>query len=485
MSDPSKPTDDFAALFEQSGGVQKRSGPAVKVGARVEAIIVQITRDAVFVDLDQKRQAYMDRAEILGPDGQPTLKVGDKLVAHVLEMDGKSGSVRLGRTLGKGGDVATLELAREQGISVEGKVVSINKGGAEVELHGVKAFCPTSQLDNRFVQDPTTFIGKTLQFKVTEVREGGRSIVLSRRAHLEVESREAMDRLLTTLAPGAVVKGTVTGVRDFGAFVDLGGVEGLVPASELSHDSHVRPADIVHVGDAMEVQVKEIRGSGRDTKITLSLKALSGDPWDAIEVVAPVGRVVAGAVTRLADFGAFVRLGNGIEGLLHVSELPGRVDHPSKVLTEGQALLVVVRSVDRGAKKISLALAPEGASAGTAAQAMSLPVGTIVKATVDRHETFGVFVQVEGSRGRAGRGLIPMSELGIPRGADLRKHFPEGSTVTAKVLETGEGRLRLSIRAIGVDEERAAYDGYQRSTKGPGKTGATLGDLLKARTAKR
>jgi small subunit ribosomal protein S1 len=481
MSDLSKPTDDFAALFEQSGGVQKRSGPAVKVGARVEAIIVQITRDAVFVDLDQKRQAYMDRAEILGPDGQPTMKVGDKLVAHVLEMDSKSGSVRLGRTLGKGGDVASLELAREQGISVEGKVAAINKGGAEIELNGVRAFCPTSQLDNRFVQDPTTFIGKTFLFKVTEIREGGRSIVLSRRAHLEVESREAMDRLMTTLAPGSIVKGTVTGVRDFGAFVDLGGVEGLVPASELSHDSHVRPSDIVNVGDAMEVQVKEIRGAGRDLKITLSLKALSGDPWDAIEVVAPVGRVVAGAVTRLADFGAFVRLGSGIEGLLHVSELPGRVDHPSKVLAEGQALLVVVRSVDRATKKISLALAADGAAAGTAAQTMSLPVGTIVKAAVDRIETFGVFVQVEGSRGRAGRGLIPISELGVPRGADLRKQFPEGTVVTAKVLETGEGRLRLSIRAIGADEERAAYDGYQRSTKGPGKTGATLGDLLKAR----
>ncbi|MDB4930828.1 MAG: ribosomal protein S1p [Myxococcaceae bacterium] len=484
MSDPSKAPDDFAALFEQSGGVQKRSGPAVKVGARVEAIIVQITRDAVFVDLDQKRQAYMDRAEILGPDGQPTMKVGDKLVAHVLEMDPKSGSVRLGKTLGKGGDVGSLELAREQGISVEAKVVAVNKGGVELEVNGMKAFCPTSQLDNRFVQDPTTFIGKTYQFKVTEIREGGRSIVLSRRAHLEVESREAMDRLMTTLAPGAVVKGTVTGVRDFGAFVDLGGVEGLVPASELSHDSHVRPSDIVSVGDAMEVQVKEIRGSGRDTKITLSLKALSGDPWDAIEVVAPVGRVVAGAVTRLADFGAFVRLGSGIEGLLHVSELPGRVDHPSKVLAEGQAILVVIRSVDRATKKISLALAADGATAGAAAQAMSLPVGTIVKATVDRHETFGIFVQVEGSRGRAGRGLIPMSELGVPRGADLRKLFPEGASVTAKVLETGEGRLRMSIRAIGADEERAAYDGYQRTTKGPGKTGATLGDLLKARVKK-
>lgn len=482
MSDPNKPADDsFASLFEQSGGVQRKSGSSVKVGARVEATIVQITRDAVFVDLDQKRQAYMDRAEVLGPDGQPTVKVGDKLVAHVLEVDGRSGSVRLGRSLGKGGDVGQLELAREQGISVEGKVVAINKGGAEVELYGVKAFCPTSQLDNRFVQDPTSLIGKTLQFKVTEIREGGRSVVLSRRAHLEAESREAMERLVATLAPGAIVKGTVSGVRDFGAFVDLGGVEGLVPASELSHDSRVRPADLVHVGDAMEVQVKEIRGSGRDTKITLSLKALSADPWDAIEIVAPVGRVVAGAVTRLADFGAFVRLGNGVEGLLHVSELPGRVDHPSKALSEGQALLVIVRSVDRAAKKISLALAPEGATAGAAAQSKSFPVGTIVKARVDHLETFGIFVQIEGTSGRAGRGLIPNAELGVPRGADVRKLFPEGHLVTAKVVETGEGRLRLSIRAIGADEERAAFDGYQRASKGPGKTGATLGDLMKAR----
>ena len=477
MGDSTSNADGFAALFAQSAGVPKRSGGALRVGARVDATVSQITRDSVFVDLDEKRPAYIDRAELLGPDGQITVKVGDRVTANVLEVDGRGGSVRLGRSLGKANDVASLELARDQGLSVEGKVAAINKGGAEIEVAGLRAFCPTSQLDARFVQDPTTLIGKTLQFRVTEIREGGRSVVLSRRAHLEAEARVAMERIFATLTPGTSVKGTISGIRDFGVFVDLGGVEGLVPASELSHDAHVRPADVVNLGDAVEVQVKELKGSGRDAKITLSLKALSSDPWDAIEVVAPVGRVVAGAVTRLTEFGAFVRLGAGVEGLLHVSELPGRVDHASKALTAGQSLAVVVRSVDRATHRVSLALAPQGAAVGSAAQGMTVAVGAIVDGTVDRIETYGVFVQIAGSTGRAGRGLIPNAELGVPRGADLRKLFPEGMAVRAKVLETGEGRLRLSIRAIGVDEERAAYEGDQRSAR----SGATLGALLKSR----
>ena len=475
---------DFAALFEQQKTPARRT-KGWAVGQRVEAAVVQITRAAVFVDLDEKRQAWIDPVELLGPNGVVTVKVGDVIAAHLVEVDPRSGSVKLGRSLGKAGNTAALELARNEGIAIEGKVVTINKGGAEVELEGgIKAFCPNSQLDNRYVTDPNTFVGRTLRFRVTEIRDGGKSVVLSRRAVVEAEAREAQERILKTLTPGTVIKGSVSGVREFGAFVDLGGAEGLIPASELSHDSHVRPSDVVSPGDVIEVQVKEIRQHEGQPRITLSLKALAADPWTALDVVAPPGRVVAGTVTRVVDFGAFVRIAAGVEGLLHVSELPGRVEHPSKVLAPGQAIMVVVKSADAAARKISLVPAPEGAAAGSAAHAASVVPGAIVKAVVDRIESYGVFVQIEGTRGRAGRGLIPNSDLGTPRGSDVRKHFAEGATLMAKVVEIGDGRLRMSIRAIKDDEERAAYEGYQSKATGGTARMGTLGDLMKIKLKK-
>ncbi len=480
MPDPESTKDSFASLYEQSAKGTRRAR-IVKVGQRLEVTVSTVTRDAVFVDLDEKREAWLDPAEFLGPDGKLTLKVGDKLTAHVLEMDARSGSVRLGKSLGKNNGAMALELARAEGIPVEGKVTGINKGGAEVDIDGVRAFCPVSQLDNRFVQDSQSYVGKTFRFRVTEIREGGRNVVLSRRAVLEVDAREALERMLKTLAPGSIVKATVSGVRDFGAFVDLGdGVEGLVPASELSHDTRVRPSDVVTVGEVLDVQIKEIRPQDDGTtRVTLSLKALATDPWQALHLVAPLGKVLAGHVTRLADFGAFVRVAAGVEGLLHVSELGSKIEHPSKVLTVGQSVMVVARSAEPEARKLSLTLAPEGTTVGgTAPQPTALVHGAIVKAKVERIETYGVFVQVEGTRGRAWRRLIPNAELGFARGADVRKLVAEGTELTAKVLETGEGRLRLSVRAVRDDEERANFEGYRESVRAPSKMG-TLGDLLK------
>lgn len=469
---------EFAALFESSGAKTPKRAD-LRVGARAEGVVAKITRESVFLELDAKRQAWIEAQELTGPDGALTVKLGDTVAAHVVEVDARTGSVKLGRSLGKKGDIASLEIAREQGIAVEGKVMSINKGGAEVHIDGVKAFCPTSQLDNRYVADPQSFVGKSLRFRVTEIREGGRNVVLSRRAVVEAEARDALAQILKTLAPGASVTGTVSGVRDFGAFVDLGGAEGLIPASELSHDAQVRPGDVLKLGDVVQVQVKELREKDGETKITLSLKALSADPWEALAVLAPVGKVLAGSVTRLADFGAFVRVAAGVEGLLHVSELPGRVDHPSKALTVGQSILVVVKSADATARKLSLTLASEGAEVGGTARGTSLVTGSIVKVSVEKIESFGLFVQVAGAHGRGGRGLIPVAELGLPRGADLRKHYPEGASFDAKVLETGDGRLRLSVRKIRDDEERAAFEGYRSAAKVSGK--ATLGDLMKSR----
>jgi small subunit ribosomal protein S1 len=389
--------------------------------------------------------------------------------------------------MGKPTDVTALEQAREAGLAVEGKVTGVNKGGLEVQIAGTRAFCPSSQVENRFVQDLTAFVGKSLHFLVTEIKEGGRSVTLSRRRLLEREARENAARVMVDIKPGANVRGTITGVRDFGAFVDLGGVEGMIPASEIAHDRSVSVASAVNVGDVVDVQVREIKevpskraGEPPETKITLSLKALAADPWEGIDGVLTAGRVARGTVTRVVEFGAFVKLTAGVEGLLHKSEIGARATMPKP----GETIDVIVQSIDKSAKKISLVPAPDGFAVGAAVPETKVAVGAIVSGTVDRIETYGVFVQIEGTKGRAGRGLIPNAELGVPRGTDVRKTFPEGTKVTAKVVDTAEGKIRMSIRAAKDDAERADFDGFREKAKGPAKLG-TLGDLLQKKLGKK
>lgn len=483
--------DDFASLFEAQADNNKSKLRPLSPGELVTGTVIQVGRDQVFVEiagrggLGRGLQAYFHSADLRGPDGQLAVKPGETLEGMVVELD-SGGVARLGRSAGRPAGAAALISAYESGVPIEGKVTGVNKGGLEVDVGGSSAFCPLSQIERGFVADPASFVGRTLTFKVTEVRDGGKRVVLSRRAALEQEAKQKAAATLAALQVGATVRGSVTAVRDFGAFVDLGGIEGLIPSSELSHERGKKAADLLAPGDAVEVQVRGVKEGAPDkrgqptTKITLSLKALAQDPWLDIERHAPEGKVLRGTVTRLLDFGAFVQLAPGIEGLLHVSELGGKVSHPSAVLKTGEQLNVVVRSLDKTARKISLSPAAEGLSAGAAAQTPSFVVGAIVQGVVDRVEQYGVFMQIDGTRGRIGRGLIPNAELGTPRGSDTRKLFPPGTRVTAKVLETGEGKLRLSIKAVAEDEERADFDGYKASAS-QNKLG-TLGDLLRKRT---
>ncbi len=481
----------FASLFEQSAGKSSGRLKTYRVGERIEGLVVSVGSSAIFVELDGKRQAMMDAAELLAADGTIPYRVGDKIAANIVEIDSVSDNIRIARSMGKMNNVAAIEQAKAAGVPIDGKVTAINKGGFEISLSGdVKAFCPVSQMDNKFVQDPAVFLNRSLQFLVTEVREGGRSIVLSRRSLVEREARESQQKMIAELVVGTVTRGTVTAVREFGAFVDLGGVEGLIPLSELSHVRGTSAADVVKAGDVVEVKIREVKHQPNapkpqdQLKVTLSLKALSADPWDAIDSVVSVGKVAIGTVVRLADFGAFVRLASGIEGLLHISELGGKIEDISKSLSVGQSLAVVVRKIERESRRLSLSPAPEGSAVGANVPKSNLSIGMVVNGVVERIENYGIFVQIEGSAGRGGRGLIINGDLGVPRGADVRKLFPEGMKVVAKVVETGEGKLRLSIRAAKEDEERSQFDGYRESVKAA-KNFGTFGDLLKNKLAKK
>lgn len=472
--------EDFASLFEKSASPKRTKD--VRVGDRVEGIVVRVGSDAVFVELDGKRQAFLEADELRGPDGEIRAKEGEKIAAHVIEADEAKGIIRLGRTLGRASGAAQLEQAKSAGVAVDGKVTGVNKGGLDVDFGGTRAFCPFAQIDVRRIEEAEAkeLVGQTLRFLVTDVRDGGKNVVVSRRAFLQQSAQENATRALSDIVPGAVLTGTVTGVRDFGAFVDLGGIEGLIPRSEISHDRNVSAADALKPGDTVEVQVREIKDAepskrgGPTKKITLSLKALAADPW--AELSLSPGLVVLGTVTRTTEFGAFVRLAPAVEGLLHVSEL-GK----SNKVGEGESIAVVVKSIDRTTKKIALTLAPDGAAPGAVvATDVAVKVNAIVSGTVERIEAYGLFVQIDGTKGRAGRGLVPTSEIGVPHGTDLRKKFPEGTKVTAKVLETADGRIRLSIKGAHADEERADYEAARAKTSTPASLG-TFADLLRGK----
>ncbi|MDW8247630.1 MAG: S1 RNA-binding domain-containing protein, partial [Sandaracinaceae bacterium] len=295
---------------------------------------------------------------------------------------------------------------------------------------------------------------------------------------------EERKRKLAELAPGRIVRGVVSAVRQNGLFVDIGGIEAFVPARELAH-MRVQPKDAYQVGDVVEAEVKEVvlrnDANARDRhEIRLSIRSVQSDPWEAAEKVAQVGKVLAGQVSRFTNSGAFVRLEFGIEGFLPLSELSFRKVRPDEVLSIGQNMLVRVRSIDMARRRLELALPSEDAKAGDIEADREFVVGEIVEASVEHIEPQGLVVQRKGVPGRSGRAFIPSSETGKRPGADLRKEFPIGTFVRAKVIEVSGGKAKLSIRAAQEEMERAEFDAYRASRGGKAPLG-TLGDLLKTK----
>lgn len=479
MSDDTK--ESFAALFEAESKSKPRrgAGRGYAPGEQVQGTVVRIGRDAVFVDLDGKREGYLEITEVRDPDsGEVKLAVGDPIKAIVVSASDGDGAVRLGRFAPKGRGSEGLVQARDAGLPVEGVVTGVNKGGLEVTVDNVRAFCPAKQVDLRFVSDLNAFIGQRLQFLVTQVKD--RDVVLSRRALLERDAASAREEIAAKLHSGAVLEGRVVSTRDFGAFVDLGGVEALLPASELSHDRTLKPADVVKVGESVKVQILEIAPDEKrpgQQKITLSLKALSGDPWETTAKELREGEIRTGRVVRIAQFGAFVQLAPGLDGLLHVSELSGEVG-PSgaapSIPKVSDTLAVRILKVDLEQRRIALGPADVQPRAQRAAK---LVQGAIVDGKVSGVERFGVFVQLDGARG-----LLPAAEL-EKRGGDLHKLFPIGAPVRAKIVAIdGQGRIRLSISAAHQDEERATFEDYRvrEEERGKGKMGSLGAKLQQA-----
>jgi small subunit ribosomal protein S1 len=332
-------------------------------------------------------------------------------------------------------------------------------------------------MELRRVEAEQEYVGRVLEFRVTKFAEGGRNIVLSRRALLEEQAAKAAEETRKKILPDAVLPGTVVSLADFGAFVDLGGVQGLVPMSELSHARVERASDRLTVGE--QVTVKVLRVDDAKGKITLSLRALEGDPWAAVPGRLRERQVLRGRALRATDFGVFVQLLPGVDGLLHTSEIPRhRAGAMREAVAAGAEIAVMIVSIDPAKRRVALALAPEGAAVGEQMES-TVALGVVLTGTVERVEPFGVFVRL----GPGQTGLVPNAELGTTRGADHRRMFPAGSEMKVLVLaiEDGGRRIRLSREKALAHEEQAETQAYIKDAARKGGFGMTLGDFLKGR----
>lgn len=338
--------EDFAAMFASSEKARQ-----FKRGQMVEGGIVAIGPKVAFIDIGGKGEAEMDVAELKDADGDIEVSVGDRITAMVVST---SGAIVLSRRgVRNAATQRELEDAFQSGMAVEGKVVQANKGGYEIRIARERAFCPLSQIDIVRTDDPNVHVGKTYVFRVIEYKNGGKDVVVSRRKVLEAEQRANAAEARKAIVPGAVITGRVASVVDFGAFVDLGGVQGLLHVSEMGWSRVTSPNEIVAPGD--QVTVKVLRVDEATQKISLGMKQLQDDPWSTVSSKYQVGGLYRGRVSRIADFGVFVELEPEFTGLIPASETGvDRNMDLRKAFQVGTGLDVVVLDVDAASRRIRL-----------------------------------------------------------------------------------------------------------------------------------
>ncbi|HEY3277199.1 MAG TPA: S1 RNA-binding domain-containing protein [Syntrophorhabdaceae bacterium] len=466
--------EQFAELFEKSGNMSKRLEP----GQKIKSFVVSISGDFVYIDLGGKSEGVVDLSEFMDENNNYTVKVGDELEVHFVTV--QNGVKKL-TTLVRG--VSTVDLsgireAFEAGLPVNGKVAGELKGGFEVRVGKVRCFCPFSQMDLRASRDAGVYVGEIFPFRILEFEEGGRNIIVSRRALLEEERQVQVEALKKNLQVGMEVPAKVRSIQNFGVFVDLGGIDGLIPMSELAWDRSEKAENILNLGQ--EVTAKVIALDWEKDRLTLSLKAMQADPWTDVAEKYSSDMAVKGKIVRLAPFGAFVSLEPGIDGLIHVSKLaPGkRIKHPKEVVEVGQEVEVYILEVDAQKKKISLSMEQK-----VEKERPILPgIGEILQGRIEKIMPYGLFLHTEGGV----KGFIPNSEMGTPRGTNHSRLFPEGTNMEVVVTAVDQERGKVTFSRSGV-EEKVAQDEYRqyrdtvkKQETSPGGLGS-FGELLMAK----
>ena len=438
-------TESFAALFEES-----ELNLNVEKGAVIQGVVVSIDSDWVTVDTGLKSEGVVDRAEFLNEQRELEVQVGDTVDVVVEALDNGMGQTVLSREKAKRAETWTkLEKIFEDGEIVTGVISGKVKGGFTVDIGPVRAFLPGSLVDTRPIRDTTHLEGKELEFKVIKLDAKRNNVVVSRRAVMEAESSADREALLAQLEEGQTVTGTIKNLTDYGAFVDLGGIDGLLHITDMAWKRIKHPSEVVEVGQ--EVTVKVLKFDRERNRVSLGLKQLGEDPWLAIMNRYPKGSIVKARVTNLTDYGCFAEIAEGVEGLVHVSEMDhtNKNIHPSKVVQIGDEVDVIVLEVDEERRRISLGIKQTRANPWEEF-AKAHDKGEKVSGTIKSITDFGIFIGLPGGID----GLVHLSDISWnEQGEDAIRRYKKGDTVEAVILSVdAEGnRISLGIKQLNSD----------------------------------
>lgn len=430
-------TESFAQLFEESlKEIETRPGSIVR------GVVVAIDKDVVLVDAGLKSESAIPAEQFKNAQGELEIQVGDEVDVALDAVEDGFGETLLSREKAKRHEAwITLEKAYEDAETVTGVINGKVKGGFTVELNGIRAFLPGSLVDVRPVRDTLHLEGKELEFKVIKLDQERNNVVVSRRAVIESENSAERDQLLENLQEGMEVKGIVKNLTDYGAFVDLGGVDGLLHITDMAWKRVKHPSEIVNVGD--EITVKVLKFDRERTRVSLGLKQLGEDPWVAIAKRYPEGTKLTGRVTNLTDYGCFVEIEEGVEGLVHVSEMDwtNKNIHPSKVVNVGDVVEVMVLDIDEERRRISLGL-KQCKSNPWQQFAETHNKGDRVEGKIKSITDFGIFIGLDGGID----GLVHLSDISWNvAGEEAVREYKKGDEIAAVVLQVDAERERISL----------------------------------------
>ncbi|WP_114520177.1 30S ribosomal protein S1 [Altererythrobacter sp. ZODW24] len=458
---PNPTRDDFAAMLDEQFGNADDGGFEGRV---VKGTVTAIENDKAVIDVGLKSEGRVPLKEFVRGEGDSDLKVGDEVEVYVDRVENSDGEAMLSRDRARR-EAAWDKLESEFGEEkrVEGRIFGRVKGGFTVDLDGAVAFLPGSQVDIRPVRDVTPLMDMPQPFQILKMDRRRGNIVVSRRAVLEETRAEQRSELINDLAENQVIEGVVKNITDYGAFVDLGGIDGLLHVTDMSYKRVNHPSEVINIGDTVKVQI--IRINAETQRISLGMKQLESDPWDGVAAKYPVGAKLSGTVTNITEYGAFVEIEAGIEGLVHVSEMSWTKKnvHPGKIVSTSQEVDVLVLEVDSEKRRISLGL-KQAMGNPWEEFADKHPVGTVVDGEVKNATEFGLFIGLDGDVD----GMVHMSDIawGIS-GEDALALHRKGEEVQAVVLDVDTDKERISL-------------GMKQLEKGaPSAEGATAAGSLK------
>ncbi|HEY8069377.1 MAG TPA: 30S ribosomal protein S1 [Burkholderiales bacterium] len=457
-STPAPAPESFAALFEES-----LTRKEMRIGEVITAEVVRMDQNFVVVNAGLKSESVIPLEEFRDDAGALTVKPGDFVSVSIEALEDGYGETRLSREKAKRlAAWLELEKALETGEKIQGVITGKVKGGLTVMAKSIRAFLPGSLVDLRPVKDTTPYEGKTMEFKVIKLDRKRNNVVVSRRAVLEETAGAEREQLLSTLAEGAVVKGIVKNITDYGAFVDLGGIDGLLHITDLAWRRVKHPTEVVNVGD--EVTAKVLKFDAEKNRVSLGLKQLGEDPWVGISRRYPQGTRLFGKVTNLTDYGAFVEVEAGIEGLVHVSEMDwtNKNVHPSKVVQVGDEVEVMILEIDEERRRISLGM-KQCLPNPWDDFAREFKKGDRVKGQIKSITDFGVFVGLAGGID----GLVHLSDLSWSlAGEEAVKNFKKGDEVETTVLsiDVERERISLGIKQLEGDPFTNFVAGHEKNT---------------------